>query len=67
MLELKVYCYDALRYTVIGDWDKVHELQSRGYYVDVKPAPRPVSEMEMAGRSNHSFANAEKYDQIFIS
>jgi hypothetical protein len=67
MLELKVYCYDALRYTVIGDWDKVRELQSRGYYVDVKPAPRPELKLEMDGRSSYSSADAEKYNRVFIS
>jgi len=43
MLEIKVYCYDVLRYTIIGDWDKVHELQKRGYYVYVNPVSRPGS------------------------
>jgi hypothetical protein len=66
MLELKVYCYDALRYTVIGDWDKVQELQNRGYYVDVKPAPRPKLELELDDRPDYSSADSEKYNQVFI-
>jgi hypothetical protein len=37
MLELKVYCYGVLRYTTVGDWNKVQELRERGYYVEVNP------------------------------
>jgi hypothetical protein len=35
MLELKVYCYGVLRYSIIGDWDMVQELSNQGYYVQV--------------------------------
>jgi hypothetical protein len=35
MLELRVYCYGVLRYSITGDWDMVQELWSRGYYVEV--------------------------------
>lgn len=66
MLELRVYCHDALRYTVIRDWDKVQELQSWGYYVDVKPVPLPELELEMDDRPHHLTADAENYDQVFI-
>jgi hypothetical protein len=52
MLELRVYCHDVLRYTVIGDWKKAQELQSQGYYVDVKLAIRRG--LGMDDRSDHS-------------
>jgi len=40
MLELRVYYLDVLRYTIIANWDKVRELQNRGFYVQVKGVPR---------------------------
>jgi hypothetical protein len=40
MLELRVYCYGVLRYTIIGDWDMLQELRNRGYYVQATPALR---------------------------
>lgn len=36
MLELLVYYHDVLRYSIMGDWNKVHQLQQEGYYVRVK-------------------------------
>jgi hypothetical protein len=65
MLELRVYCHDALRYTVIGDWNKVQELQGQGYYVDVKLAIRRG--LEMDDRKDHSPADTEKYNQAYNS
>lgn len=38
MLELKVYYHDVLRYTIIANLDKAHELRSQGFYVQVKKA-----------------------------
>lgn len=39
MLELKVYYHDVLRYTIIANLDKAHELRSQGFYVQAKKAP----------------------------
>lgn len=39
MFELNVYYHDVLRYTIIANMDKAHELRSHGFYVQVKPAP----------------------------
>lgn len=36
MLEILVYYHDVLRYSLLGDWNKVRELQQQGYYVKVK-------------------------------
>ena len=36
VLELSVYYHDVLRYTIIANWDKVEELRSQGFYVQVK-------------------------------
>jgi len=36
MLEILVYYHDVLRYSVMGDWNKVSELQHQGFYVKVK-------------------------------
>jgi len=36
MLEISAYYHDVLRYTTLGDWDKVHELRSNGFEVQVK-------------------------------
>ena len=65
MLELRVYCHDALRYTVIGDWNKVRELQSQGYYVDVKLAIR--RELGMGDRTDHSVDDVGNHNQVFFS
>ncbi len=42
MLEIFVYYHDVLRYSVMGDWNKVCELQQQGFYVKVRipGAPR---------------------------
>jgi hypothetical protein len=36
MLEIRAYYHDVLRYTTVGDWDKVHELRNDGFNVQVK-------------------------------
>ena len=41
MFELRVYCYGVLRYTTRGDWEKLQELQSSGYFVEAREALRP--------------------------
>ena len=38
MLEIRVYYNDVLRYTVVGNWDKVQELRNIGLTVQVKEA-----------------------------
>ena len=39
MLELLVYYHDVLRYTILGNPDKVQELRSQGFYVEVRSVP----------------------------
>ena len=41
MLEILVYYHDVLRYSVMGDWNKVNELQHQGFYVKVKAQNAP--------------------------
>ncbi len=36
MLEILVYYHDVLRYSILGDWQRVRQLQQEGYYVKVK-------------------------------
>lgn len=36
MLEILVYYHDVLRYSVLGDWERVRQLQQQGFYVKVK-------------------------------
>ena len=36
MLEILVYHHDVLRYSIVGDWSKVRDLQQQGYYVKVR-------------------------------
>jgi len=43
MLELRVFWYDVFRYKIISDWNRVQELRSQGYYVQVKPIHPPDS------------------------
>lgn len=58
MLELRVYCYGVLRYTIIGDWDMLQELQRRGYYVQAKPALRSKIRLGV-GNGNEQFMSIE--------
>ncbi len=39
MLELKVYYYDVLRFTIVANWAKVQELRNKGFTVQVKEIP----------------------------
>lgn len=39
MLKLNVYYHDVLRYTIFANWEKVQELRSQGFYVEVGTAP----------------------------
>ena len=39
MFKLFVYRHDVLRYTILGNLEKVQELRSQGFYVKVEPAP----------------------------
>jgi hypothetical protein len=39
MFELSVYYHDVLRYKIVANMDKVCELRSQGFYVQVKPVP----------------------------
>lgn len=64
VLELKVYCYGVLRYTVMGDWDKLQELQDRGYYVQAMPALRSNIESDMDSR-NKQFMSIEN-SHVFV-
>lgn len=41
MLEILVYYHDVLRYSILGDWERVRKLQQDGFYVKVK-APAPI-------------------------
>jgi hypothetical protein len=52
MLELRVYCYGVLRYTIIGDWDMLQELRNRGYYVQATPALRSKIGIGAGGRKD---------------
>ena len=36
MFELLVYYHDVLRYTILGNPDKVQELRNQGFYVEVR-------------------------------
>ena len=36
MFQLLVYYHDVLRYTILGNPDKVQELQNQGFYVEVR-------------------------------
>jgi len=63
MLEIKVYFYDVLRYTIIGDWDKVHELQNNGYSVHVSPVGQQGSSQADRLKHNLSFGNIEYPDR----
>ena len=38
MLKLNVYYHDVLRYSILANWEKVQELRSQGFYVEVRPA-----------------------------
>lgn len=62
MLEIKVYFYDVLRYTVIGDWDKVHELQNHGYSVYASPIVQNGSNKDASLKRNFSIGNIEYPD-----
>jgi hypothetical protein len=61
MLELIVNSNDVLRYRIIGDWDKVQELRSRGYYVEVKLVPRSKSGSDVGNRSVHYTSTENEY------
>jgi hypothetical protein len=39
MFEIRVYYHDVLRYTIVGNWDKVQELRNSGFNVQVQEAP----------------------------
>lgn len=39
MFEIRVYYHDVLRYTIVGNWDKVQELRNIGFNVQVQDAP----------------------------
>jgi len=52
MLELRVYCYGVLRYTIIGDWDMLQELRNRGYYVQATLALRSKMGMGVGNRKD---------------
>jgi len=39
MFKLCVYYHDVLRYTIIANLEKAHELRGQGFYVDVKAVP----------------------------
>ena len=52
MLELRVYCYGVLRYTIIGDWDMLQELRNRGYYVQATPVLRSKTGVGVGGEGN---------------
>jgi hypothetical protein len=39
MLKLRVYYHDVLRYTIVADWEKVHELRGQGFCVEVNTVP----------------------------
>jgi hypothetical protein len=56
MLELRVYCYGVLRYTIIGDWDTLQELRNRGYYVQATPALRSKIGMGVGNRIDQSMS-----------
>lgn len=36
MLKLCVYYHDVLRYTIFASWEKVQELRTQGFYVEIK-------------------------------
>jgi hypothetical protein len=52
MLELRVYCYGVLRYSITGDWDMVQELWNQGYYVEVNSDRRSRPRLDMAYRKD---------------
>ena len=56
MLELKVYCYGVLRYSITGDWDMVQELWNRGYYVQVNSNRRSRPGLGIANRKDQSMS-----------
>jgi hypothetical protein len=63
MLELRVYCYGVPRYSIIGDWDMVQELQSRGYYVQVNSNRRSRPGFKAGNRKDQSMPiNATLHD-----
>lgn len=64
MLELSVYCYGVLRYSVIGDLDKLQELQDRGYYVQARPALRSKIVLGVDNR-NEQFMSI-KNSNVFV-
>lgn len=39
MFQILVYYHDVLRYTILGNPDKVQELRSQGFYVEVRAVP----------------------------
>ena len=39
MFKLCVYYHDVLRYTIVANLEKIQELRSQGFYVEVSPAP----------------------------
>lgn len=39
MFQLLVYYHDVLRYTILGNPDKVQELRGQGFYVEVRTIP----------------------------
>lgn len=39
MFQLLVYYHDVLRYTILGNPDKVQELRNQGFYVEVRAIP----------------------------
>ncbi|MGA7596062.1 MAG: hypothetical protein WCA64_12790 [Gallionella sp.] len=56
MLELTIYYYGVLRYTIIGDLDKLRELQSLGYYVQVNQALRSQKGSSLVNRNEPNFS-----------
>jgi hypothetical protein len=64
MLELRVYCYGVLRYTIIGDWDMLQELQNRGYFVQAKPALQSNIGLGVGNR-NEQFMSIED-SHVFV-
>jgi hypothetical protein len=68
MLELKVYCYGVLRYSITGDWDMVQELWSQGYYVQVNSNRRSRPRLGIGNRKDQSMSinaivhNDNKFD-----
>ena len=62
MLEISVYSNEVLRYTAIGDWDKVQELRDRGYFVQVKLPPQ--SNKEIGVINHHAYFKPVESDKV---